>query len=510
LNTIPKENLVFYGNTSPILSHLQDYLNDYFKKTLPLVKRYIFKRLYPLDTLNNYLQELHEFLEDSDNGISKEINQLNQDLSTTEGGLQKDKEDKKTLLNDGKEEVFDEIEFSDHSKFYPEVLVERETKYPIMHFEEELYNEDTRRVELHYKEGGKTFKAFYKSSKWYSWLKIFTRETPCKGKVKLFTSPELLHADELKNLDDQIASKQASIKNINEMKGNREVLLRQKNEDLSLLREIISDVQNTDTQYDEHHLERDQYLLNIFEEVSCSLSGHVALFQNYIQRLRGQFNFSMRILENDYQDLIKRGLDDVKVHELQRPGDIKAFIDVIKSWGLEGEIKPEKLEELFSEMNRRNETPREVTEALIMAGQDEEKAARSLYQEYRILERVEELIGILRVNHSNDETPLESNGSAEEHPSEENLALKNSEVTVHQLQKPGDMKALIEIIKNWGPGPMDLKLMIVIVHMNDRGINADVTKALIMAGRENEMAARIYQANGILERVNGLIDIMAK
>jgi len=79
-----------------------------------------------------------------------------------------------------------------------------------------------------------------------------------------------------------------------------------------------------------------------------------------------------------------------------------------------------------------------------------------------------------------------------------------------QLQKPGDMKALIEFIKNWGPEEqMDLKLMRVILHMSDRGINADVTKALIMAGRENEMAARIYQANGILERVNGLIDIIS-
>jgi len=54
LDTIPKENLVFHGRISHVLHELQEHLNDYFKRTLPLAKRCV---------------------ENPDHDISKEINQ---------------------------------------------------------------------------------------------------------------------------------------------------------------------------------------------------------------------------------------------------------------------------------------------------------------------------------------------------------------------------------------------------------------------------------------------------
>jgi len=319
LNHVQRQNLVFYGNSSPVLYKFQTYMDEiHYKNILPFFKRFIFRKIYPeiLENLKKLINDLNKYLKEHpivDN--SKEIDILTQDNKNIENEITNIETEKANLLKQEKE-IFRVIPFENHDRFYPECLVAEKTQFPIIDYVEEL-DKDTERVEL-YSSSGNLFKAKYKSYGFFNWtLGIFGKNSPCKGKITLYSESKIIHAAELRHLDSQIALKRRLIseneERIDQLKKDLSAseISKQKQADLSLLNQILADVENTENPYDDFQNERDQYLLKIFTDVSYNLYGNVAVFKRYLVKSQIQPTIvldlndvsSLRKLKNNYYDL---------------------------------------------------------------------------------------------------------------------------------------------------------------------------------------------------------------
>jgi len=264
LKHIENKHIVFFGNTSPILSEFQEYMDKiHFKNSLPFFKQYIFRKLYPLEVLKYFKNDLSKYLEEHpivDN--SKEKDRLKQDNTIIDKEIEGIEQEKAALVIQDKV-IFKVITFEDYSRFYPEKLVEEKTNFPIIDFKEEL-EKDTEREEL-FSSTGNLFKAKYKSYGLFNWLwGTIDQNSPCKGKILLYTKSELFHSAELKHLDSLIPLKrgyktenEAIIQKLTKISADSEEASKQKQKDLSLLEEIITEVENTRTPYDDLYKERD-------------------------------------------------------------------------------------------------------------------------------------------------------------------------------------------------------------------------------------------------------------